>query len=458
MGKMITLRLTTLAAALNAQLIGEDIEINAVSIDSRTLHEGSLYVAIKGAQFDGHTFINTAVQKGAKALLVEHLTDSKLPQLIVKNTRLAFAQLANLWRQKSQATLFAITGSNGKTTVKEMLLAILSVNDLVLATKGNLNNDIGVPLTLLRLSEKHRYAVVEMGANHAGEIAFSSRYAEADIALINNVGDAHLEGFGSEKGVAIAKGEIITGLKSSGIAILNQEDKFYPLWLKMLNQRQHYRFSLTNPSADVYASKIGSSVKKNKFNTQFTLHYRSENIPIRLNLAGNHNVNNAIAAATAALAIDISLSQIQQGLALVSPVKGRLQPKLSRYGNLVIDDSYNANPSSLKVALDVLTSCAGEPWLILGAFGELGKNSLEIHQQLGKLIREYGVKRLFTVGDPTQETVNTFGEGGVFFDSQNSLIETLQTHLQGHEVLLIKGSRSQQMEKVAAALIDNFRN
>ena len=452
------LSLKTIALALDAKLIGESTDIHSVSIDSRTLNEGCLYVAIKGNQFDGHDFIAGALNEGAKALLIEHPCDIDLPQIIVKNTRLALAQLASLWRQKSQATLLAVTGSNGKTTVKEMLLAILSINASALATDGNLNNDIGVPLTLLRLSDKYRYAVVEMGANHAGEIAFSSRYAKADIALINNVGDAHLEGFGSAEGVAKAKGEIISGLSTSGVAILNQDDKFYPLWLTLLDQRTHYSFSLKSPTADVYASQISAYVEKNKFNTQFTLHYRSEKIVISLNLAGNHNVNNAVAAATAALAAGISLGQIQQGLALVLPVKGRLQPWLSRQGNVVIDDSYNANPSSLKVALEVLKSCAGESWLILGAFGELGQKSREIHQQLGVLIREYGVKRLFSVGEDAEETVKEFGEGGFFFETQDRLIQTLQTQLKGDEVLLIKGSRTQRMENVAAALIDNFRN
>ncbi|MCK5727844.1 MAG: UDP-N-acetylmuramoyl-tripeptide--D-alanyl-D-alanine ligase [Methylococcales bacterium] len=452
------LTLGAIAVALKAKLTGQNIEIDSVSIDSRTLNAGALYIAIKGDQFDGHDFIQAAEKKGAGALLVNQAVKSDLPQLVVANTRLALAQLGGLWRQKSQATVFAVTGSNGKTTIKEMLAAILSVEASVLATAGNFNNEIGVPLTLLRLSMQHRYAVVEMGANHSGEIAFSSRYALADIVLINNVGDAHLEGFGSLKGIAEAKGEIITGSKSSSIAILNQDDAFYRLWLEKLNQRRHFCFSLNNSTADVYASDIKVSVEGNQFQTAFNLHYQSKKIPMQLKLAGKHNVNNAVAAAAAALANNIPLTQIQQGLAKISPVKGRLQPWLSRDKNLIIDDSYNANPSSLKVALEVLKSCAGEPWLVLGAFGEMGAQSVEIHRQLGVLIRESGVKRLFAVGDEARGTVEAFGQGGVFFESQSLLIEVLQAQLQADVVLLIKGSRTQKMENVAAVLIDNFRN
>ncbi len=451
------LNLDRIALQLKAHLIGVGIDINSVSIDSRSLQQGDLYIALKGENFDGHDFAEQAELAGASALLVEHQVKSLLPQLVVKNTRLALAELASLWRQKSTATIFAITGSNGKTTVKEMLATILAVNADVLATQGNLNNEIGVPLTLLNLSEQHRYAVIEMGANHRKEIAFSSRYALANIALINNVSEAHLEGFGSLQGVAKAKGEIVAGLKSSGTAILNQDEYFYPLWVAMAGNRPHYKFSLDDKTADVYAGDINATIENNAFVTCFNLHTATEKIAIRLQLAGEHNVYNALAATTAALAVNISLEQIQQGLALVSPVKGRLQPWVSRYGNIVIDDSYNANPASLNVALEVLKFCQGDSWLILGAFGELGEESIEIHRQLGQLIRQQGVKRLFAVGIEAQYSVESFGEGALFFKNQAALITALKAELKGDEVLLIKGSRSQGMEHVAAALIDNFR-
>lgn len=451
------LNLNTISVSINAQLIGINLEICSVSIDTRTLQVGDLYIAIKGEIFDGHDFITQAEQAGAKALLVDHQVKSLLPQLVVKNTQLALAELARLWRQQSKATVVAITGSNGKTTVKEMLSAILAVNAQVLATQGNLNNAIGVPLTLLKLLPQHRYAVIEMGANHHQEIAFSSRYALANIALINNVGEAHLEGFGSLEGIAKAKGEIITGLKALGTAILNYDDPFYALWVKMAGKRPHYSFSLKKTAANVYASTIKSVIKNNDFVTTFNLHTATEKLAMSLKLAGKHNVNNALAAASVALAMNISLTQIQKGLASVVPVKGRLQPWVSRFGNIIIDDSYNANPASLKVALEVLKLCHGDSWLILGALAELGDNSIEIHQQMGHLIRQQGVKRLLATGVDAQYSVEAFGKGALFFESQEALITILKKELKGHEVLLIKGSRSQSMEYVAAALIDKFR-
>lgn len=454
---MITLGLKEVSTQLQGRVIGMDIELSSVSIDTRTLQAGDLYVAIKGENFDGHSFVEQAEIAGASALLVEHQINSLLPQLIVKNTRLALARLACLWRKKSEATVLAITGSNGKTTVKKMLATILAVNSDVLATQGNLNNEIGVPLTLLKILEKHRYVVIEMGANHLGEIAFSSRYALADVALLNNVSNAHLEGFGSLEGVAKAKSEIIAGLKSAGTAILNKDEFFYPLWVAVAGNRKIFTFALSDKSADVYATDIDSRVEKGEFVSAFTLHYGSEKQSISLKLAGVHNVKNALAAASAALAINIPLSQIQQGLATVKPVIGRLQPWLSSFGNIVIDDSYNANPASLEVALEVLTSCGKNTWLILGAFGELGEDSKKIHQQMGETIREQGVKRLFAVGNDARYSVEAFGDNALFFETQETLIATLKKELTGDEVLLIKGSRAQRMENVAAALIDNFR-
>jgi UDP-N-acetylmuramoyl-tripeptide--D-alanyl-D-alanine ligase len=450
------LKLSEIAKDLQAQLLGSDAVISSVSIDTRTLQLGDLYVAINGKNFDGHDFIAKAELAGASALLVEHLVDTDLPQIIVPDTRIGLAELARLWRQKSQAQIIAVTGSNGKTTVKEMLAAILSVNANVLATKGNLNNDIGVPLTLLRLNETHRYAVIEMGANHAGEIAFSSRYALADVAIINNVGAAHLEGFGSIHGVAQAKGEIISGLSPQGTAILNKDDEFYPLWQELAETRKIISFGFV-ADADISATEINSRIENNQFTTSFNLMTATQSLPVSLKLAGQHNVKNALAATAACLALGIPLTQIKQGLESLSPVTGRLQPWVSRYGNIVIDDSYNANPGSLKVALEVLSQCTGEKWLILGAFGELGENSIAIHREIGALCKSFGVKRLFSVGENTRYSVESFGTGAEFFQTQGELITCLTAQLTGAETLLIKGSRSQRMENVAASLIDNFR-
>ncbi len=453
----MTLSLEEISSQLEGRLVGVDAEVFSVSIDTRTLKPGDLYVAIKGENFDGHDFVEKAEEAGARALLVQRQVNSLLPQLIVKNTRLALAELACLWRQKSGAKVLAVTGSNGKTTVKEMLAAILSVGSKALATQGNLNNDIGVPLTLLRLAEEHSHAVIEMGANHPGEIAFSSRYALADVGLINNVGSAHLEGFGSLEGVVKAKGEIVSGLKAAGTAILNKEEPFYPLWVEMAGNRKILTFALDDKGADVYAADRESTIENAAFISRFMLHHGKEKQPVSLKLAGKHNVNNAVAAAAAAIAVGIPLEEIAEGLAQVVPVTGRLQPWISRYGNIVIDDSYNANPSSLKAGLEVLVSCEGRPWLILGAFGELGENSAQIHRDMGGQIREYGIERLFAVGDDARHTVKAFGENGTFFETQDELVEALKSALEGDEVLLVKGSRLQRMENVAAAIIDNFR-
>ena len=450
------LTLNEISRGLLAHKIGGDAVISSVSIDTRTLQVGDLYVAINGKNFDGHDFIAKAELAGAAALMVDHLVDTDLPQIIVADTRLGLAELARFARQKSSAKILAVTGSNGKTTVKEMLAAILAVNAPVLATKGNLNNDIGVPLTLLKLDETHQFAVIEMGANHPHEIEFSSRYALADVALINNVGAAHLEGFGSLEGVARAKGEIISGLSEHGTAILNRDDAFFPLWCELAEARKIISFGFSN-EADVSAENIKTNVENQQFATTFDLIVAQKSYPMRLKLAGFHNVKNACAAAAASLAVGINVEQIQHGLANLSPVTGRLQPYVGRLGNLIIDDSYNANPSSLQVALEVLSQCSGEKWMILGMFGELGDDSVKIHREMGEMIKSFGVSRLFAVGENARFSVESFGENGEFFASQAELIERLNQQMTGKETLLIKGSRSQRMENVAARLIENFR-
>jgi UDP-N-acetylmuramoyl-tripeptide--D-alanyl-D-alanine ligase len=349
-----------------------------------------------------------------------------------------------------------VTGSNGKTTVKEMIAAILAVEDEVLFTQGNLNNDIGVPLSLLKLKQQHQYAVIEMGANHPGEIEYSSHYAEPDVALITNVAAAHIEGFGSLEGVAKAKGEIFNSLKNNGIAVLNQDDHFFSLWEKSLKDRKIITFGLDH-TADVSAKEIEARVVDNQFVTQFVLSTTTEEIAIQLKLAGQHNVLNALAAVACTLSVGIGLPQIKQGLEGLKPVNGRLQPLLGQRGNLVIDDTYNANPGSVRAALEVLKQCKGEHWVVLGALGEMGKDSLNKHKELGELIKSMNVVRLLTIGSYAKSTSNAFGKGATFFDSQKELIVALKTQLTGNETLLIKGSRTQKMENVVAALVSDFR-
>jgi len=447
----------TIAQAVRGQLLGTDIEVDGVSIDTRTLKPGNLYIAIAGQQFDGHDFIAQAEQAGAVALLVSKPSTSLLPQILVDDTHLALAELAGFWRKSLPVKIAGVTGSNGKTTVKEMIAAIFATQGQTLHTKGNLNNDIGVPLTLLQLSAEHRYAVIEMGANHIGEIAYTSRYAQAEVSVITNVGAAHLEGFGSIEGVAKTKGEIIESLAPSGVAVLNRDDAFYDFWQQMAGTRHTVSFGFS-PAAEVRATEISNALKNGRFLTRFDCLAGGNMQAFELALAGEHNVRNALAATAVALQFGISLADCARGLQTLKPVTGRMQPLQGRQGNIVIDDTYNANPSSLQAALDSLDSCCNDPaWLVLGAFGELGPDSPDLHRQMGEMIKRKGIERLFATGTDAKQTATAFGAGGEYFDSQEQLILALNQALTGNETILVKGSRAQKMENVVAALVDNFR-
>lgn len=452
----MNMMLSEIAACVHGKLVGEDVAISSVSIDTRAIKPGQLYVAIKGHNFDGNEFVAEAAQAGAVGAIVHQGIATTIPHIVVDDTRLALAELAGVWRKKATVSVVGITGSNGKTTVKEMVAAILSVNGKTLFTQGNLNNEIGVPLTLLRLNEQHRYAVIEMGANHSGEIEYSSQYAQADVAIITNVGAAHIEGFGSVDGVAKAKGEIIQTLKQDGVAVLNRDDVYFDYWKSTAGTRKVISFGMDG-RADVTAHSIKAEIVDHAFATTFELVAPEGALAVQLKLAGRHNVVNALAAASACLALGIDLQQIKQGLESVKPVTGRLQSLVSRLGNIVIDDTYNANSASLIAGLDVLANCEGRHWLVLGAFGELGAESPKIHEQMGGVIKSSGVVRLLAVGSDARNTVKAFGEGATFFDTQNDLIEVLRQELKGDEAILIKGSRAQRMENVVAALVENFR-
>ncbi len=452
----MNLLLSEIAAITSGQMHGENLAISSLGIDTRTLQPGQLYVAIKGEFFDGNEFISQAQQAGAHAAIVHAGTHADIPHIVVADTRLALAQIAGAWRNKAHVQVVGITGSNGKTTVKEMTAAILATAGSTLFTQGNLNNDIGVPLTLMRIQSTHRYAVIEMGANHAGEIAHTSHYAQADVVILNNAGAAHLQGFGSLDGVAQAKGEIIQTLKPEGIAIINRDDPYFNYWKGVAGARKTLCFGLAS-EADIYPSDIHSEISDNLLLTRFQLVCPQGETTIRLPLAGKHNVMNALAAAAAALALELSLEQIAEGLARVKCVTGRLQPLIGRLGNIIIDDTYNANADSLKAGLDVLASCPGRPWLVLGMFGELGEDSAKLHAALAPLIKASGVERVFAVGEDCRHTVAAFGTGASHYPDQHALIAAVQQECTGTETILIKGSRAQRMENVVAALVDNFR-
>jgi UDP-N-acetylmuramoyl-tripeptide--D-alanyl-D-alanine ligase len=449
--------LSQAAAMTNGRVEGADVVCTSVSIDTRTLQPGALYVALQGQNFDGHDFVDAARRQGAAAAMVHRPGPHALPTLQVDDTRLALGRLAAAWRARHNIPVVAVTGSNGKTTVKEMVAAILAQRGEVLATQGNLNNDIGVPLTLLRLRDSHYCAVIEMGANHPGEIAYVAQLARPGIGVVTNAGAAHLEGFGSLEGVARAKGELFQSLDADGVAVLNADDRFAPLWAQLIGARATLRFGVEQ-AADVSVvpgteqMEIGDALTM-----RFTLRSPAGDIPIRMQLCGRHNVSNACAATAAALAAGAGVADIQRGLASLQAVKGRLQLKRAMAGVRVLDDTYNANPTSLRAALQVLVAAPGKKILVLGDMGELGAGAEGLHGELGEEARDAGVEQLFTVGELTRFTAQRFGAGARHFATQEELIAVLRAELGAGQqqvvTVLVKGSRRMQMERVVAALV-----
>jgi UDP-N-acetylmuramoyl-tripeptide--D-alanyl-D-alanine ligase len=393
------------------------------------------------------------MEQGAAAALVERPLEIPLPQIRVPDTRAALGRLAAAWRRQQPARVIGVTGSNGKTTVKEMIAAICAEAGPTLATRGNLNNDIGLPLTLLKLDASHRYAIIEMGANHPGEIAALAALAAPDAALITNAGAAHLEGFGSVEGVARAKGEMLAALPPDGTAVLNADDAHFSLWRELAGGRRVVSFGCA-AAADVrvVADSFHQSCGTHGFVTRFDLTWAGKCHPFSLALAGRHNAVNAAAATAAALALGLDVALAQSGLSRLQPVPGRMRAMAGLNGALLIDDSYNANPSSFAAGLEALAHCPGQRWVALGGFGELGQDSAALHGELGRLSRRDGVARLFATGPWAERAVDAFGPGGAYFPAQEDLIAALRDGLQGDVVLLVKGSRSQKMERVVEAL------
>ncbi len=457
---MSMMTLQQAAGILAGRLRGEGgVSFDAVSTDSRKLRAGDLFVALKGPNFDAHDFVATAARQGAVAALVERALDCDLPQIIVADSRLALGQLAAAWRAEFQGPVIGITGSNGKTTVKEMVARIMGRRGAVLATAGNLNNDIGVPLMLLRLKpEQHRAAVIEMGANHPGEIAYLTNLVQPNVAVITNAAAAHLEGFGSIEEVAHAKGEIWQGLRETGTAVINLDDEFADYWRELVVDHRSMGFGML-PSADVRLAEGGVhwAISESGYKCSFRIQSPAGAIDIAMNLAGKHNVMNALAAAATALAAGAPLADVQAGLESMAPVKGRLEPKLTPQGQLVIDDSYNANPHSLRVAIEVLLQAPAEKILVMGDMAELGAAAGELHFQVGAEARKKGVDLLLACGDHCQQAVKGFGEKGLCFSDQKALnhylLALLREPAHRDAVVLVKGSRSAGMEKVVDALI-----
>lgn len=446
--------LAEFARACDGTLRGADRPFAGVSIDTRTLRPAELFIALRGAHFDGAQFLSAALERAAAGAVLQREQPVALAQIVVPDTLTALQRAAQAWRTATTLAVVGVAGSNGKTTTKEMTAAILARQGKCLATRGNLNNHIGVPLTLLGLTAEHRSAVIEMGANRAGEVAALMRIARPTVGLITNAGAEHLEGFGTLEGVARAEGEAVCGLEGTATAVLNADDAFIDLWRGMTRARV-VTFGFA-PSADFRASELQSRLGPEGFLTRFTLVCPLGAAPIELRLAGRHNVANALAAAAAAAAAGAGLEEIVAGLQAVRPVSGRLQPKRAEGGAWILDDSYNANPSSVRSGISVLASLAQRRWLVLGDMAELGAAAESAHLEIGALAREQGIERLYATGTLAALAVERFGPGGQWFPQSEALADALRAALgeAGPEVcVLVKGSRMNRLERVVAALV-----
>ena len=443
--------LAQVAESVHGVLHGPDRSFDAVSTDTRSLRADELFVALRGPNFNAADFIADAERIGAAGALVEQRQDSGLAQVVVADTREALGAFARAWRQRFDIPVIGITGSNGKTTVKDMTAAILRAqagdDAAVLATRGNLNNEIGLPLTVLELRAGHRAAALEMGASGPGEIEYLAAVAQPTVGIVTNAGPAHLEGFGSLEGVARTKGELFAALPADGTAIINRDDVFFDAWLARCPGCRVLSFGL-GPHADVRATDI----RDDGASLEFTLHLPDTKFPVRLGMAGQHNVRNALAAAAASLASGVERGAVQQGLAAAVHATGRLRRLESATGAVIFDDSYNANPASLQAAIEFLAAQAGETWLVLGDMKELGPDSSRLHRETGAAALGAGLRRLLCVGDESRAAAEAFGKGADWFESQDALLAAVAGDLGAGVTVLVKGSRSMGMEKVAAAL------
>ena len=479
---MIELTLSELTHAVDGSLVSPldnsgELTIKQIITDSRALKTGEVFLALKGPNFDGHKFVKQVESLGCSAVIVDHFIEPTpdyqvtVPQIVVQDTRIALGRIAAYVKQRVAPKAVGITGSSGKTTVKEMVSEILSRLGCVLATKGNFNNDIGVPLTLLRLEEKHDFAVIEMGANHLGEIAYTTDLVKPDVAVINNIAAAHLEGFGDLCGVARAKGEIFEGLPQNGVAIYNQDSKYAHKWQWRLVDKNVCRFSCQpavenslDSNVDQQPKVYSSAVTLNDNGcASFTLNSNLGSTYIELTLPGKHNVCNAVAAAAIALEFGASLDDIQLGLVQMSPVKGRLNIHQLNEGFKLIDDTYNANVESVKAATELIANYQGLRILILGDMGELGSVARSYHQEVGEHAHKQGIDYLLTLGVLSQSSSDAFDilsgkhGKGLHFSSREQLMRILNTLVADEKQnvsILVKGSRSAHMENVVADIIN----
>ena len=442
--------LSQIAAAVNGRLVGADVTVEGVSTDTRAIAKGALFIALAGERFDAHDFLDQAMAAGAGALLVADA--GKLPAgvsaVVVDDTRLALGRLAAAWRREFTLPVIAVTGSNGKTTTKEMIAAILKAahGAAVLSTRGNLNNDIGLPLTLLGLSAAHRAAVIEMGMNHPGEIAYLAPIGAPTVALVTNAQRAHLEGMGDLDEVAREKGAIFSGLPAEGVAVINADDSYAGYWRGVAAGRPVRSFAIDG------AADVVGKVRQHGLETAIDLSAPEGEVHIALRIPGRHNAGNAVAAAAACLAAGVPLAAVAAGLESFSGVKGRLQRRAGKLGAEILDDTYNANPDSVRAGIDVLASTIGRKLLILGDMGEIGEACAQYHDEIGGYAKSQGVDLLFALGEATKAAVRNFGDGARHFCHVDKLIAAADKELGPDTTVLVKGSRFMKMERVADAL------
>ncbi|WP_461309516.1 UDP-N-acetylmuramoyl-tripeptide--D-alanyl-D-alanine ligase [Azonexus hydrophilus] len=449
--------LARIAAVTQGRILGgaqaAEQVVNGLTTDTRAIAQGQLFVALAGERFDAHDFLAAAVQAGAAGLLVsdEQRLPAGVPAVLVADTRLALGQLAAAWRAQFTLPLIAVTGSNGKTTTKEMIASILETAypGAVLATRGNFNNDIGLPLTLLGLHAGHRAAVVEMGMNQPGEIAYLTQLARPTVALVNNAQRAHLQGMGDLAEIAREKGSIFTGLAAAGVAVFNADDAQSAVWQAQVDAagQRPLRFAVNQPA------EVRGTLTQQGLDFLLALQTPAGEAQLVLPVPGRHNAVNALAATAACLAAGIALPQVVAGLQSFRGVKGRLQRRQGQQGAQILDDTYNANPDSVRAGIDVLASTIGKKILVLGDMGEIGEGSHQCHDEIGGYAKSQGVDRLYALGEASAQAVRNFGEGGRHFCNIDKLIAAVQKELAADTTVLVKGSRFMRMERVADALV-----
>lgn len=445
------LTLSQLAQVYGGTLLYPDCAFTAVSTDTRSLVDGQLFVALRGDNFDAHDFVESAALKAVGLVVERPFKLLNRPQWVVPNTTRALAQIAFMARQQFSGPLIAVTGSSGKTTVKEMIAAILGRLGPTLATRGNLNNHIGVPLTLLTLDKSHRYAVIEMGASAPGEIAYLCDIARPQIALVNNVMPAHMEGFGSLETIAETKSDIYHGLPPSGVAVINGDERWARKWRNKASCDQVWDFSLVDRHAMFRADNVEDLQGRE---SRFVLCSPQGEAVVHLPLPGRHNVANALAAAACAMAAGVDLDTVVRGLGDMKPVRGRMEERPGQGGSRVLDDTYNANPGSMKAAIDVLAARPGRRVAVLGDMGELGIGAGQLHREVGAHARVRGIDELWAVGRYASSIAQGFGQLTRVAQSKAALAAELAPTLDSDTTVLVKGSRSSGMEDVVNLIIE----